>query len=109
MKTENIIQNLPQVIALPELAPRTGDGPAIPTALEALHSVKVQFDVILGEIHSSLGELTSLKAGATLAVQRALDEPVELKVGGALFARGTLVAVGDTFGIRITEMATVTA
>ena len=44
-----------------------------------------------------------------LALDRALDQPLDVLLDGHVVARGTLVAVGDHFGLRLTETPSMSA
>jgi flagellar motor switch protein FliN len=70
-----------------------------------LGSVKIQVSVRVGGAEASVGELAELKQGAVLTLDRLVDEPLDVLVDGHVVARGMLVAVGEYFGVRITETA----
>lgn len=95
-----------QLIELPALESRPTAGPALLGKSAALlDGVTVRLSVMLGEAETTLGELMALKEAAVLKVDRAVDAPVDVLVNGKVVARGTLVAVDDNFGVRITEIA----
>jgi flagellar motor switch protein FliN/FliY len=90
-----------------ELSPLGGGaakGPALGERLDLVEQVKVQLTVTLGEAEITMGKLFSLTAGDVLALDRAADAPVDVRLNGKLIARGTLVAVDDKFGVRLTEI-----
>ncbi|WKB51663.1 FliM/FliN family flagellar motor switch protein [Eleftheria terrae] len=91
-----------QEIELSPLEPQAL-GAAVQAGLPFLQSVKVKVTVRLGEAETSVGELLGMKFGEVLALDRAVDQPVDVLVDGHVVARGTLVAVGDQFGVRLTE------
>ncbi|WP_017462626.1 FliM/FliN family flagellar motor switch protein [Dyella ginsengisoli] len=70
-----------------------------------LDHVSVELEVVLGEATTTVKKLFDLKEGDTLALDASLEEPVLLRVGGKIVGRGHLVAVGDNFGLRISEIA----
>lgn len=72
--------------------------------LELVKDVKVQLAISLGEAHASVGELMALKEKSVLPLDRMLNDPVDILLNGNVVARGNLVAVGDHFGIQITEL-----
>lgn len=74
-------------------------------ALSSLAEVPLQVEVRLGHARLSLGELLRLKAGSVLTLDRHVEEPADVLVGGKLVARGQIVAVGDELGVRVTELA----
>lgn len=73
--------------------------------LAALAGVQTSLTVVAGRAGSTVGELLSLKEGTLLTMDTALNAPFDICLGGAVVARGQLVAVGDQFGIRVTEVA----
>lgn len=70
-----------------------------------IDSVEVALDGFLGTAHLTVGELGALKQGSVVPLDAALNAAVELRLNGAAVARGELVAVGDSFAIRLTEIA----
>jgi flagellar motor switch protein FliN len=93
-----------------ELEPITGtviDGkPLLGSAWPFLGSVKVKVQVRVGGAETSVGELLELKQGSVLALDRLVDQPLDVLVDDHVVARGVLVAVGEYFGVRISETAT---
>jgi flagellar motor switch protein FliN/FliY len=76
------------------------------SALPFLGSVKVRVSVRVGGAQTTVAELLELKQGAVLALDRLVDEPLDVLVDEHVVARGMLVAVGENFGVRITQTAT---
>jgi flagellar motor switch protein FliN/FliY len=72
--------------------------------LDLVEHVKVRVSVSLGETEIPISRLFSLAGGDVLALDREADAPVDIRVNDRVVARGVLVAVGDQFGVRITEI-----
>jgi flagellar motor switch protein FliN len=72
--------------------------------LDLIEHVKVRVTVSLGETEIPIAKLFSLASGDVVALDREADAPVDVRVNDRLVARGVLVAVGDQFGVRITEI-----
>jgi flagellar motor switch protein FliN/FliY len=70
-----------------------------------IDSVEVVLDGFLGSAHMTIGELTAMKQGAVIELDAALNAPVELRLNGVAVARGELVAVGENFAVRLTEIS----
>jgi len=70
-----------------------------------IDSVEVSLDGFLGSARMTVAELTALKEGAVIPLGAALNSPVELRLNGVAVARGELVAVGDKFAVRLTEIS----
>lgn len=84
--------------AMPDLA-ATATAPGNP-----LHGIRTRLTVVLGSIDISVGELLGAKEQQVLRLDRSLEQPVDVMLEGQVVARGMLVAVGDDFGVRITEL-----
>lgn len=88
-------------------------GRTLPTAVAAggaahlLHHVPVEVTVAVGRARPTIGDLLALGEGAVLALDRKLDDPVEIYVGDRLIARGELEDLGEEGGlaVRLTEIA----
>lgn len=89
--------------------PDTGDStpPASAARVSAklIENVGVELHAFLGAAGMTVAELTALAPGAVVSLDAQLNAPVELKLNGVAVARGELVAVGDKFGVRLTEIA----
>jgi flagellar motor switch protein FliN/FliY len=72
--------------------------------LGALAGVKAQVSVVAGNAHTTVGEVLTLKEGAILTLDTALNAPFDVMLNGTVIARGELVAVGEHFGVRITQV-----
>lgn len=74
-----------------------------------LTSVPVEITVAVGRARPLIRDLLALEEGAVLALDRRLDEPVELYVGDRLIARGELQeldgAQAGQLAVRLTEVA----
>jgi flagellar motor switch protein FliN/FliY len=93
-----------QWIDLPQARdPAPDSGPLAP-ARNPLLDVKANLQVCVGEAVMTVGELTQAQVGQVVALDRAVDAPVDLLLEGRIVARGQLVAVGEYFGIRLTEL-----
>lgn len=90
-----------------ELSPLSAAEPLGPhvlvAALPFLEAVKVTVDVRVGRVASTVGDLLALRDGQVLTLDRSLDEPLDVLIDGQVVARGTLVAVGEHFGLRLTQ------
>ncbi|MBO9533316.1 MAG: flagellar motor switch protein FliN [Solirubrobacteraceae bacterium] len=76
--------------------------------LGRLVDVAVEVSVELGRARVTLGEAMALGPGAVVPLDRTAGQPVDLLVNGQLVARGEVVVVDDTYGLRITEAVTET-
>ena len=69
-----------------------------------LLAVRARLEVCVGEAELTVGELLAAKDGYVLRLDRSVDQPVDIRLDGKVVARGLLVAVGDSFAVRLTEL-----
>jgi flagellar motor switch protein FliN/FliY len=94
-------------IELEPLSELRHDGkPVLAGILPFFGAVKVHVSVRVGGADTSLAELMEMRQGAVLPLDRLVEQPLDVLVDEHVVARGTLVAIGDHFGVRITETAT---
>jgi flagellar motor switch protein FliN len=79
-------------------------GAARTLAERMIDHVEVELEAFVGSARLTVGELGALKPDAAITLDAALNRSVELRLNGAVVARGELVAVGDNFGVRLTEI-----
>jgi flagellar motor switch protein FliN/FliY len=70
-----------------------------------IDTVSVSLEAYLGDAQMTVAELGRLGAESVVALGAPLNQAVELRLNGVAVARGELVAVGDNFGVRLTEIA----
>ena len=58
----------------------------------------------VGRAELTLQEVLNLVPGSVVSLDKKAEEPVDLRVNGKLVARGEVVLVDDTYGLRITEI-----
>lgn len=76
---------------------------AIPTS--KIDSVVVTLSVELGRTEFLIRDLKSLRQSQVVPLERAVGDPVDIRVNGKLVARGEVVATeGNKYGVRITEI-----
>lgn len=94
-----------QKIKLAELdgSAETG-GKLLSDNMELIRNVKVRLTVSVGRSELTVKDLFDLKENAVLALDRSVREPVDVLLEGKVVARGTLVAVGENFGVQISEI-----
>ncbi len=78
--------------------------PANPALRKALLDVPVRVDVVLGEVRMPMEELMQMAAGDIVALERRVDEPVDIYVSDRLMARGKLVVADGQLGVTLSEI-----
>jgi flagellar motor switch protein FliN len=77
-----------------------------PENLGLLMHVPLHLTVELGGCKMSVAEILKLGTGSIVELDRAASAPVELLANSRPIARGEIVAVDESFGLRITELLT---
>ena len=91
-------------VELPVLTASAEKGRPLGERLDLVEHVQVKLLVTLGEAEINVGKLFGLAANDIVTLDRDADAPVDIRLNGRVVARGSLVAVGDKFGVRITEI-----
>lgn len=66
--------------------------------------VGVELSVELGRTSMPIRDVLALGPGALLVLDTLAGEPVNLRVNGTLIARGDVVVVDGSYGIRVIEL-----
>lgn len=77
-----------------------------PDRIEQLSKIDVTVTVELGGSSIPIKEILSWNKDSIVKLEPEEEEPVGVLVNGKLFAKGKIVVVGDTFGVRIVELVT---
>ena len=75
-----------------------------PKNLDLLLDVSIPVSVEVGGAQLPVGDILKLVPGSVVALDKKAEEPVDLRVNGKLIARGEVVMVDDTYGLRITQI-----
>ena len=93
-----------QIVSLRELS-GTGSGANLLAGnLGLISGVKVHVEVVVGSTEISVSELFELKRDSVLPLEQLHNAPLSVRLDGKTIALGTLVVVGDNFGVRITDI-----
>ncbi|MBN2353353.1 MAG: FliM/FliN family flagellar motor switch protein [Spirochaetales bacterium] len=66
--------------------------------------IHVPLMVVLGERTLSVSDLAAVQPGSILELDSLAGEPVRLLASGETVAKGEVVVIDESFGIRITEL-----
>lgn len=73
-----------------------------------LHNIPVEVTISVGRARPLVRDLLELSQNAVLPLDKKIDDPVDLFVGGRLIARGQLEQVADSetgqLAVRLTEV-----
>ena len=87
-----------------ELSSAAGANSQAHPSLDIVLDVPVTVSLEVGKATMSVGELIRLGQGAVVELDRAVGEPLDVMVNGALVAHGEIVLVNEKFGIRLTSV-----
>ena len=92
-------------VRLQEIQPHDPGGRSLAAGnIDLIKDIKVKVTVSVGQAELTVAELFALKDDSVIELQAATTDPVEVLLEGKVIARGSLVAVGDRFGVSITEI-----
>jgi len=80
------------------------DAEGRPIGMDALLEVPVRVTVRIGRASLSLGELVKLGPGSLVPLDREAHEPADVLVNGKVIAKGEIVTIDNTYGVRITAV-----
>lgn len=83
-------------------AKQADEAPRVSTKL--IQNVPVQLEAFLGSVRMTVAELAALGPDSIVTLDAPLNQSVEVRLNRLAVARGELVAVGDRFGVRISEI-----
>ncbi len=76
-----------------------------PLGLAQLLDVAVRVTVEVGRARMTLSDLVQLAPGSLIQLDRESHEPVDILVNGKIVARGEIVTIDQSYGVRITAVS----
>ncbi len=92
----------PQVARFGEVSQDGAGGAEVD--LEAILDVPVTLSLEVGRASITIGELLKLNQGSVVELKRSAMEPMDVLVNGTIVARGEIVVVDESFGIRLVDV-----
>ena len=74
-------------------------------SMDLLLDVDLDLTVELGRTSLPVREVLQLGPGSIVELDKLAGEPADIMVNGKLIARGEVVVVDESFGVRVTEIA----
>lgn len=90
----------PQFQPLADTTVKTGDN------LDLILDVPLNLSVVLGRSQKKIRDILSLNVGSVVELDNLTDEPLDILLNGKLIAQGEVVVINENFGIRITNILT---
>ncbi len=76
----------------------------MPSNIDLIMDVPLQVTVELGRTKMQIKEILDLGAGSIVELDKLAGEPVDVRVNGKLIAKGEVVVIDESFGVRITDI-----
>jgi flagellar motor switch protein FliN/FliY len=77
---------------------------SLPGNIDLVIDIPVRVTVELGRTRRTIGEILGMGPGSVVELNKMAGEPVDLLVNGKLIARGEVVVIDESFGVRVTEI-----
>ncbi len=78
------------------------------TNLDVILNLDLEIRVELGTTEKSVRDILEMGSGSVLELNKLNGEPVDLVVNAKSFAKGEMIVIGENFGVRVTDILTVT-
>ena len=79
-------------------------GGGIPPSIVRLMDVDMMVTIELGKTEMTLEDVLALGEQSLVELDKQVGEPIDVMVNGKPFAKGEVVTVSESFGVRITEI-----
>lgn len=78
--------------------------PDQPENIDLIMDVPLEVTVELGRTHKSIQDILDFAPGTIIELNKIAGEPIDVLVNGKYVAKGEVVVIEESFGIRITEI-----
>ncbi len=72
--------------------------------LDLILDIHLDVSVELGRVKILVNDLLQLGQGSIIELNKSVGEPLEIYINNKLIARGEVVVVDESFGIRVTDI-----
>jgi len=72
--------------------------------IDLILDVPLQITVELGKVRKLIRDILELNPGSIIELDKMAGEPVDILVNGKMIAKGEVVVIEDSFGVRITDI-----
>lgn len=100
-----VIDQTTKIVSLSELSLADKAGPKMFEGnFSIIAGVKVNVEVVVGSAELSVQELFALQKGSVVELSQLHNAPLEIRLDGKPVALGSLVVVGENFGVCISDI-----
>ena len=75
-----------------------------PENIDLIMDVPLEVTVELGRTSKSISEILDFAPGKIIELNKLAGEPIDVLVNGKYVAKGEVVVIEESFGVRITEI-----
>ena len=72
--------------------------------IDLIMDVPLEVTVELGRTHKSISDILEFAPGTIVELNKIAGEPIDVLVNGKYVAKGEVVVIEESFGVRITEV-----
>jgi flagellar motor switch protein FliN/FliY len=72
--------------------------------IEQIQDIRLPVSLYLGNTKMKIRELLELKAGSVVSLDRLAGETVDFVVNNKIIAKGEVVIIDDSFGVRLVTL-----
>ena len=72
--------------------------------IDLIKDVPLEVTVELGRTHKSISEILDFAPGTIIELDKIAGEPIDVLVNGKFVAKGEVVVIEESFGVRVTEI-----
>jgi len=72
--------------------------------IDLVYNIPLQVTVELGKTRKEISEILEFSTGTIVVLDKIAGDPVEIVVNGKLIARGEVVVIDESYGVRITDI-----
>ncbi len=74
--------------------------------MDLIMDVPLRVTVEVGKARKTVKEILELSSGSIIELDKLAGDPVDILVNGKLVAKGEVVVIDDSFGVRVTDIVT---
>ena len=75
-----------------------------PENIDLIMDVPLEVTVELGRSNKSIKEILDFSPGTIIELNKLAGEPIDVLVNGKFVAKGEVVVIEESFGVRVTEI-----
>lgn len=74
------------------------------SSIDLIGDIPIEITVELGRTHKKISDILELGQGSVIELEKLVGEPLNIYANGRYIAKGEVVVIDDSFGVRVTEI-----